>query len=98
MNGFQMINQIRYNWRRSNSPFLVMITCTADIQQCKDFGFDVIVHGDRNRMMNIIIQRFKNKSNAYYKTLWREPNLLPYLQLREFAKEVLCSLDILKLI
>ena len=49
-------------------------------------------------MMNIIIQIFKNKSKAYYKTLWREPNLLPYLQLREFAKEVLCSLDILKLI
>ena len=71
-----------------------MITFTADTQQCKDFGFDVIVHGDRNRMMKIIIQRFKNKSNAYYKTLWREPNLLPCLQIREFAKEVLFSLDI----
>lgn len=94
MNAFQMINQIRYNWKRSYSPFLVMITCTADVQQCKDFGFDVIVHGDRNRMMNIVIQRFKNKSNAYYKTLWREPNLLPCLQLREFAKEVLNSLNI----
>ena len=94
MNAFQMVNQIRYNWKRSYSPFLVMITCTADTQQCKDFGFDVIVHGDRNKMMNIIIQRFKNKSNSYYKTLWREPNLLPCLQLRDFAKEFLISLNL----
>lgn len=94
MNAFQMINEIRYNWKRSYSPFLVMITCTADTQQCKDYGFDVIVHGDRNKMMNIVIQRLKNKSKEYYKTLWREPNLLPCLQLRDFAKEVLCSLNI----
>ena len=94
MNAFEMINQIRLNWRRSYSPFLVMITCSADRQQCQDFGFDVIVHGDRGKMMKIIIKRFKNKSNAYYKQLWREPTLKDCLQLRDFAKLFLESLDL----
>ena len=42
MNAFQMIKQIRYNWKNSYFPFLVMITCSADVQQCKNNGFDVI--------------------------------------------------------
>ena len=94
MNAFEMLNQIRLNWKRSYSPFLVMITCSADRQQCQDFGFDVIVHGDRQKMMNIVIKRFRNKSNSYYKQLWREPSLQPCLQLRIFAKRFLESLNI----
>lgn len=94
MNAFEMLNQIRLNWRRSYSPFLVMITCTADKQQCQDFGFDVIVYGDRQKMMNIVIKRFKNNSNAYYKQLWREPSLQPCLQLRTFAKQFLETLNL----
>lgn len=42
-----MVNEIKLNWERSYSPFLVMITRTADKQQCLDLGFDVIVYGDR---------------------------------------------------
>lgn len=94
MNAFEMLNQIRLNWKRSYSPFLVMMTCSADKQQCQDFGFDVIVYGDRQRMMNIIIKRFKNQSNAYYKQLWREPSLQPCLQLRTFAKQFLETLNL----
>ena len=47
MNAFEMVNEIKLNWERSYSPFLVMITRTADKQQCLDLGFDVIVYGDR---------------------------------------------------
>ncbi len=47
MNAFEILNEIKLNWERSYSPFLVMITRTADKQQCLDLGFDVIVYGDR---------------------------------------------------
>jgi len=46
MNAFEMINQIRLNWRRSYSPFLIMITCSSDRQQSLDLGFDIVVYGD----------------------------------------------------
>ena len=36
MNAFEMVNEIKLNWERSYSPFLVMITRTADKQQCLD--------------------------------------------------------------
>jgi hypothetical protein len=71
-----------------------MITCSADKQQCQDFGFDVIVYGNRQKMMDIVIKRFKNHSNSYYKQLWREPSLLPCLQLRTFAKQFLETLNL----
>ena len=70
MNAFQMINKIRYNWKNSYFPFLVMITCTADVQQCKNYGFDVI-EKNRNKMMNIIIKRFNDKSWDCHETSQR---------------------------
>ena len=94
MNAFEMVNQIRLNWRRSYSPFLVMITCSADRQQCLDLGFDIVVYGDRKKMQDIIIKRFRNNSNAYYKQKWREPSLLPCLNLRELAKNFLNTLNL----
>ena len=94
MNAFEMINTIRLIWNRSYSPFLVMITCSADKQQCLDLGFDIVVYGDRKKMQDIIIKRFKNNSDAYYKQKWRKPSLLPCLKLREQAKEFLSTLNL----
>ena len=36
MNAFEMVNEIKLNWERSYSPFLVMIIRTANKQQCLD--------------------------------------------------------------
>lgn len=36
----------------------------------------------------------KNKSDAYYKQIWREPSLLSCSNLRELAEEFLNALDL----
>ena len=94
MNAFQMIDQIRQKWRQSYSPFLVMITTSADEQACKDNGFDVVVYNDRLKMQKIVSERLFKDSSAYYKQIWREPSLLPCANLRENAKIFLNSLNI----
>ena len=48
-NSFQMIEMIKQIWERSYFPFLVMMTASADEQQCKDFGFDLVVYHDREK-------------------------------------------------
>ena len=94
MNAFQMIDKIRQIWTQSYSPFLVMITTSADEQACKDNGFDVVVYYNRLKMQKIVSERLFNHSEAYYKQIWREPSLLPCANLRENAKMFLNSLNI----
>ena len=89
-----MIDQIRQKWRQSYSPFLVMITTSADEQACKDNGFDVVVYNDRLKMQKIVSERLFKDSSAYYKQISREPSLLPCANLRENAKMFLNSLNI----
>ena len=93
-NAFEMIGEIRAAWRASYSPLITMITCSADEQACKDNGFDIIVYGNREKMQKIVKERLKKDSSCYYKTRWREPNLLPCLDLRILAKQFLETLEI----
>ena len=86
-NCFQMLDILKKYWTRSYSPFLVMMTSSADEQQCKDFGFNLIVYHDREKMQKIVIDKLKNDTGAYYNRLWREPSLLPCLQLKNLAED-----------
>ncbi|CAF0796299.1 unnamed protein product [Brachionus calyciflorus] len=39
--------------KSSYSPFLVMITMSADEQECKDIGFDIIFYNDHYLMQKL---------------------------------------------
>ena len=95
-NCFQMIEMIKQIWERSYFPFLVMMTSSADEQQCKDFGFDLIVYFDREKMQRILLDKLKNDTGVYYhkKYRYRNPNLLPCLELKSLAQEFLFTLNL----
>ena len=62
-----------------------MMTASADEQLCKDYGFDLIVYYDRKKMQKLVIEKLKNDTKIFYDTAWREPSLLPCLDLKTFA-------------
>ena len=93
-NSFQMLDMIKKTWTRSYSPFLVMMTSSADEQQCKDFGFNLIIYYDREKMQKIVINKLKNDTDTYCNRIWREPSLLPCLELRTLAEKFLDSLNL----
>lgn len=93
-NSFQMIEILKQIWSRSYFPFLVMMTASADEQQCKDFGFDLVVYNDREKMQRIVIDKLKNDTGVYYHKIYRNPTLLPCLQLRILAEEFLKTLNL----
>ena len=91
-NAFQMIEQIKRLLINGVNPFFVMMTLNADKQQCKDFGFDLIVINDRGQMQQLVIQRIKNNISLY-----REPSLQPCIQgIRILAEEILSKLNIIR--
>ncbi len=96
MNAFEMIQRIKEIWKRSYSPFLVMITTSADEQACKDIGFDVIVYYDRLEMQKIVSERlFKESKFLYNKNeKWMQPKNLPCDNLRNEAIKFLNYLEI----
>ena len=90
-NAFQMIEQIKRLLTNNSNLFFVMMTLNADKQQCKDFGFDLIVINDRGEMQKLVINRIKNNINLY-----REPSLQPcILGIRNLAQEILPKLNII---
>lgn len=93
-NCFQMIDKIRQIWNKEYRPLLVMMTANANEQQCKDYGFDLIVYYDRTKMQKTVIEKLKKDTEVYYSTAWREPSLLPCLDLKSFATDCLKSLEI----
>ena len=87
-----MIEQIKRLLINGVNPFFVMMTLNADKQQCKDFGFDLIVINDRGQMQQLVIQRIKNNISLY-----REPSLQPCIQgIRILAEEILSKLNIIR--
>ena len=88
-NGFQMIDQIKILLQNNSYPFFVMMTKIPDEQQCKDFGFDLIVKNDRGKMQKLVINRIKNNI-----VLYREPNLQPCIQeIRNLARQFFLSFN-----
>ena len=71
-----------------------MMTSSANEQLCKDFGFDLIMYFDRHKMQRIVIEKLKNDTEIYYNTAWREPTLLPCLDLKSFALDFFKTLKI----
>ena len=96
MNAFEMIDKIKQNWKQSYSPFLVMITISADEQACKDNGFDVVVYNDRLKMQKIVSERLFNESKYLYNIneKWKLPKNLKCDKLKNDAINVLNSLNI----
>jgi hypothetical protein len=87
-----MIEQIKRLLINGANPFFVMMTLNADKQQCKDFGFDLIVINDRGQMQQLVIQRIRNNISLY-----REPSLQPCIQgIRILAEEILSKLNIIR--
>ena len=87
--GFQMIDQIKRLLPNNLYPFFVMLTINPDYQLCKDFGFDLIIKNDREKMQKTVINRIKNNI-----LLYREPNLQPCLQgIRNLAEQFFLSLN-----
>ena len=93
-NCFQMLEMIKQIWKRSYFPFLVMMTASADEQLCKDFGFDLVVYYDREKMQKIVIDKLKNDTEIYYHKFYRNPTLLPCLQLKKLAEDFLRTLNL----
>ncbi len=96
MNAFEMIDKIKPIWKQSYSPFLVMITTSADEQACKDNGFDVVVYYDRLKMQQIVSDRLFNNSRYLYNIneKWNQPKNLKCSKLRSEALDFVNSLDI----
>ena len=91
-NAFQMIDQIKSFLINGTNPFFVMMTLNPDKQQCKDFGFDLIVINSRAEMQKLVIQRIKNNISLY-----REPFLQPCEQgIRILAEKILSKLNIIR--
>ena len=95
MNAFEMVIEIKKIWKRSYSPFLVMITTSADEQACKDNGFDVIVYYDRQKMKKIVVEYLDyNKNNILNKKPYRDPSSINCVDLRTNALKFFNFLNI----
>ncbi|CAF1285760.1 unnamed protein product [Didymodactylos carnosus] len=96
-NGLEMLDDIKLIWRLANEsycPLIAVISLTADLQQCKEHGVELVVMGDRYKLQREIISRLKSSTNAYYRGTWREPSLLPCQNLRNIAHDFLETLHL----
>lgn len=90
-----MIEMIKNEWEKSYFPFLVIMTASADEQMCKDFGFNLILYYDQEKMQRIIIDKLKNDTDIYFSNkIYRNPSLLPCLELKKLAIEFLYTLNL----
>ena len=90
-----MIEMIKNEWEKSYFPFLVIMTASADEQMCKDFGFNLILYYDQEKMQRIIIDKLKNDTDIYFSNkIYRNPSLLPCLELKILSKEFLSTLNL----
>ncbi|UJR07301.1 hypothetical protein I4U23_011589 [Adineta vaga] len=96
LNGLQMLDEMKTIWKEACSycPLIAIITLTADVQECQEHGATVIVHGDRRKMLLQVIDLLNKSPNSEHREKWREPSLLPCLQLREIAKAYLDTLNL----
>jgi hypothetical protein len=98
-NAFAMVSEIKDIWNNSDKsyrPILVMITLSADEQECKDNGFDVIVYGDRSKMQKIVSELLsKNRFGILNRKWWSDSSSsLPCGDLKKKAIEFLKHLSI----
>ncbi len=67
---------------------------TADEQECREHGAEIIVIGDRKELLLAVIDRLNKSSNSEHREKWREPSLLPCLELRNVAVAYLHALSL----
>ena len=96
LNGLQMLDEMKYIWKENCSycPLIAIISLTADEQECKEHGASIIVIGDRNEMLRQVIDRLNKSPNSEHREKWREPSLLPCLQLQAIAKAFIDTLNL----
>lgn len=97
LNGLQMLDEMKIIWKDaglSYSPLIAIISVTADEQECREHGAEIIVIGKRNEMLKQVINRLNKNSDPSHREKWREPSLLPCLELREIAIAYLKKLNL----
>jgi hypothetical protein len=96
LNGLQMLESMKIIWKDACSycPLIAIISLTADEQECKEHGASIVVFGDRNKMLRQVIDLLNKSPNSEHREKWREPSLLPCLELRKVAKAYLDTLNL----
>lgn len=97
LNGLQMLDEMKIIWKKamlSYCPLIAIISLTADEQECKEHGAEIVVLGDRAKMLREVINRLNRSLNSEHREKWREPSLLPCLEIRAVAKAYLDKLNL----
>ena len=84
LNGLQMLDEMKIIWKDaecSYCPLIAIITPTADEQECIEHGATIVMYGDRRKMLLQVIDLLNKSPNSEHREKWREPSLLPCLQL-----------------
>ena len=97
LNGLQMLDEMKLIWKKaelSYCPLIAIISLTADEQECKEHGADIIILGDRQKMLQAVIDRLNKSPNSDHREKWREPSLQSCLEIRAVAKAYLDRLNL----
>ena len=97
LNGLQMLDEMKIIWKKamlSYCPLIAIISLTADEQECKEHGADIVILGDREKMLREVINRLNRSLSSEHREKWREPSLLPCLEIRAVAKAYLDKLNL----
>jgi hypothetical protein len=96
LNGLQMLDEMRMIWKSvcSYCPLIAIISLTADEQECKEHGAEIIIIGDRKKLLVEVVDRLNKSSNSEHREKWREPSLLSCLELRHVAVAYLRTLGL----
>lgn len=98
-NAFEMVSEIKNIWNstgKSYRPILVMITLSADEQECKDNGFDAVIYNDRLKMQKLVSEFLNKNCHGILNRKWWSANSssLPCNVLKLKAIEFLKHLNI----
>jgi hypothetical protein len=69
LNGLQMVDNMKRIWmqtRTTDPPLMVVNSLTADANQCKKYGVDIVVGANRNLVQKQVIDRFNTHLNRRY--------------------------------
>ncbi|CAF0960197.1 unnamed protein product [Rotaria sordida] len=69
LNGLEMLDAMKSIWRQTNvkhCPLMAVISLTADVEECKKHGVDIVVHGNHNDLQHQVINQLNSRLNRRY--------------------------------
>lgn len=73
LSGLQMLDKMKKSWEQNKTkqrPLLVVNSLTANMEECKKHGVDIVVSGDRKQLQEKVIDRLTAYgSNRYEKQI-----------------------------